>query len=151
VSTVYFEDLAEGAEYCSPEAVADRAEMLEYARRNDPWPVHVDEHAARQSSFGGLIASGGYTLSLAYRLGHAIYNTPGMPWAFVAGFDWRARFPRPLRPGDRVRLRMTIRRKHPSSVPGRGIVTIDSALVNQDGASVYENTARFVMDRRPPP
>jgi hypothetical protein len=57
MATVYFEDLVEGQEFVSDEVAVDKDEMLEYAK-NDPWPFHVDEEAAKASPFGGLIASG---------------------------------------------------------------------------------------------
>ena len=62
--TVYFEDLDAGSVHLGRECTCDRDEMLEYSRRNDPWPFHVDEAAAAQSPFGGLIASGGYIVTL---------------------------------------------------------------------------------------
>src|SRR6516165_6371392 len=46
---------------------ADKDEMLDYARKNDRSPFHVDEEAARNSPYGGLIASAGYTVTLWYR------------------------------------------------------------------------------------
>src|SRR4029453_13178026 len=67
MATVYFEDLVEGKEFVSDEVAIDKDEMLEYARKNDPWPFHVDEEAAKASPFGGLIASGGYAISLYSR------------------------------------------------------------------------------------
>lgn len=47
----------------SEETIVDREEMLAYNRRNDPWPFHVDEAAAARTPYGGLIASGRYTVS----------------------------------------------------------------------------------------
>jgi acyl dehydratase len=41
--------------------------MLEFSRRNDPWPFHVDEAAAALSPYGGIVASGGYIVTLWYR------------------------------------------------------------------------------------
>ena len=56
---LYFDDLEVGRVFRGDECVADRDEMLEYARKNDPSPFHVDEDAARNSPYGGLIASAG--------------------------------------------------------------------------------------------
>jgi hypothetical protein len=50
---LYFEDLEEGAVFRGDECVVDREEMLEYARKNDPLPFHLDEEAAKSSLFGG--------------------------------------------------------------------------------------------------
>ena len=45
MTTAYFEDLVEGQEYVSRAVTVDKDEMLECARKNDPWPLHVDEEA----------------------------------------------------------------------------------------------------------
>src|SRR4029077_12259621 len=66
---LYFEDLEVGAVFRGDECVADKDEMLDYARKNDPSPFHVDEEAARNSPHGGLTASAGYTGTLWYRSG----------------------------------------------------------------------------------
>ncbi len=118
---VYYEDLDEGSVHWGAECIVDKDEMLEYNRKNDPWPFHVDEEAAAQSSFGGLIASGGYTITLMCRSSHTIYNRPEAPWAFLGGFEWHVRFHLPVRPGDRLRIKITILSKKPSSKPGRGV------------------------------
>jgi len=59
---IYFEDLNAGDNWTTTEHLVDREEMLAYSRANDPWPIHVDPEAASKSPFGGLIASGGYTI-----------------------------------------------------------------------------------------
>src|SRR2546425_4373810 len=57
--TVYFEDLEVGSVHLGRECACDKDEMLEFSRRNDPWPFHVDEAAAALSPYGGIVASGG--------------------------------------------------------------------------------------------
>jgi acyl dehydratase len=118
----YFEDLNVGDSWMSAEYAVDHEEMLAYGRANDPWPIHVDAEAATKSPFGGLIASGGYTITLMYRLGHEIVNRPDRAWAFLGGFDWHVKFVEPVRSGDRLHERITILEKRTSSKPGRGIV-----------------------------
>jgi acyl dehydratase len=118
----YFEDLNVGDSWMSAEYTVDHEEMLAYGRANDPWPIHVDAEAASKSPFGGLIASGGYTITLMYRLGHEIVNQPDRAWAFLGGFDWHVKFVEPVRSGDRLHERITILEKRTSSKPGRGIV-----------------------------
>ncbi len=60
----YFEDLIIGEEEWGIEEVAVKEDMVEYATRHDPWPIHVDEQAAQESPFGGLTASSGYPIGL---------------------------------------------------------------------------------------
>jgi acyl dehydratase len=119
---LYFEDLNVGDSWTSAERTVDHEEMLAYGRTNDPWPFHADPEAATRSPFGGLIASGGYTITLMYRMFHEIVNQPDRVWAFLGGFDWHLKLVEPVRSGDRLHERITILEKRLSSKPGRGIV-----------------------------
>lgn len=149
MAMVYFEDLEVGAAFWGSECLVDRGEMLDYNRRYDPWPFHVDEEAAKRSPFRGLIASAGYIISLMYRSSHAIYNTSEVTWAFQGGvLDWHAKFPLPVRPGDRLRDRLTILSKRPSSKPGRGIVTDIHEMINQDDQVVFTLEIVFMVATR---
>ena len=89
---IYFEDLVIGGSFVTDEVTVDDEEMLTYNRRNNPWPFHVDEVSAAQNPYGSLIASGGYTITLMYRLAHRIYNVPGRRWAVLGALDWRLSF-----------------------------------------------------------
>ena len=130
MSTMYFEDMNVGDSWTSPERTVDHEEMLAYGRTNDPWPFHADPEAATRSPFGGLIASGGYTITLMYRMCHEIMNQPDRVWAFLGGFDWHLKFAEPVRSGDRLHERITILEKRLSSKPGRGIVKVLSEVIN---------------------
>jgi acyl dehydratase len=149
MATVYFEDLVEGHEFVGDEVMVDKDEMLEYARKNDPWPFHVDEEAAKASPFGGLIASGGYAISLYYRLGHLLYNREDSRWAFLGGFDWHVSFPRPIRPGDRLRRKTVVRSKRLSSTPRRGVIDSVGTLINQNGEVVLRIEVASLIATRP--
>src|SRR3989441_12550904 len=74
--TVYFEDLEVGSVHLGRECVCDKDEMLEFSRRNDPWPFHVDEAAAALSPYGGIVASGGFIIFFLFPSLLLIYNTP---------------------------------------------------------------------------
>ena len=149
MDALYFEDLEVGASFTSEETIADREEMLAYSRLNDPWPFHVDEAAAARTPYGGLIASGGYSITLMYRLGHQIYNQPGRRWAMLGALEWRLTFPAPLRPGDRVRLRLTVRDKRESSRPERGHIQLLYELLNQDREVVLSVLNAVLIARWP--
>lgn len=132
----WFDDLALGDVQRSRTLIVDRAAMLDYASRYDPWDFHVDEDAAAQSHFGGLIASGGYTISLSYILGHETMAKDGKPWAFLGGFDWQLKFQKPVRAGDELTLTDTILDLTPSRKGGRGIVKFRREMWNQAGEVV---------------
>jgi acyl dehydratase len=130
MGTRYFEDFNVGDCFTSAERTVDHEEMLAYNRANDPWPIHVDPVAAAKSPFGGLVARGGYTISLMYRMSHEIANQPDRMWAFLGGFDWHAKFTEPVRSGDRLNERITILEKRSSSKPGRGVVKVLIEVIN---------------------
>lgn len=145
----YFEDLRQGDVFWSGETVVDREEMLEYNRRNDPWPFHIDEEEAKKTPFGGIIASGGYTITLMYRLTSEICNGPERPWAFLGGFDWELKFPHPVFPGDRLRCRVTIVSTRESSKPERGVVQNLIEVFNKDDKLVLSILSTALLKRRP--
>jgi acyl dehydratase len=131
MSTVYFEDLEIGSVHLGRESVCDEDEMLEYSRRNDPWPFHVDKVAAAHSPFGGVIASGGYVITLWYRSLIESYNTPKTTWAIQGGLDWKLKFLAPVRAADTLRAKVTVKDKRLSSKPGRGVITLFHEILNQ--------------------
>jgi len=146
---IYFEDLKEGDVLWGDEVRVDREEMMAYNLRNDPWPIHVDDEAAARSPFGGVIASGGYTITLMYRSNLGIYNNPARRWEFLGGLDWKLRFPKPVRPSDRLRSKITIISARPSSTPGRGVLTNLTEMIDQDGDAVLSLEAVFFLATRP--
>ena len=82
--------------------VLTEAELLQFARAYDPQWFHTDAQAAAESPFGGLIASGWHTCSIAMRLvveaalaGSESFASPGLE---------HVRWPNPVRPGDALRL-----------------------------------------------
>jgi acyl dehydratase len=147
---VTFEDLPEGAVFWAEEVVADAGAMVDYARQYDPWPFHVDADAAKQTSFGGLVASAGYTFSLWCRALHSIIRTPGAEWAFLGGYDLHVKLLQPVRPGDRLRLKVSISGKRPSSKLGRGHVDSSHVFLKQDGVPVFNVELGFLIATRTP-
>ena len=110
-------------------------EIVAFAREWDPQPFHVDPEAAKDSVFGGLIASGWHTGAMWMRLyvdslldGAASMGSPG-----IEELRWLA----PVRPGDTLQGRLTVLDATPSGRrPDRGSVRIRGEMVNQDGITV---------------
>ena len=144
----YFEDFAVGEIMASASAALSEAEIVAFARDNDPQPFHLDPEAARGSPFGGLIASGFQPLGLAFRLfyeeGHIAACSMGSP-----GMD-KIRWHRPVRPGDALRNEVEVRELRRSETkPDRGYGTLDHAVRNQAGEIVRTFTCTLIMRRRP--
>jgi acyl dehydratase len=149
VGAVYFEDVEIGRPYWGTELLADEQEMLDYGQRFDPWPMHADPDVGDASPFGGLVASGGYTMSLWYLSSHGFMNDPGNEWAFLGGLEWRVQFPRPLWPGTQVRTRLVVSEKRLSSKPGRGVVTHQADLVDRQEDPLLEVRVVCMLATRP--
>jgi acyl dehydratase len=123
-----FEDFRPGERFDLGSVVVDEAEMLAFARRFDPQPFHVDPEAAVHTPFGGLIASGWYTVSLFMRLyvdavlaDSTSQGSPGLSelrWLF------------PVRAGDELRGALVVLETAPSQTrPGRGTVVLRGELL----------------------
>jgi acyl dehydratase len=144
----FFEDFAEGQVYELGEASISEAEILEFAHKYDPQPFHVDQSAAQQSMFGGLIASGWQTASLYMGLlvRGLLLDAASLGSAGVDELRWL----KPVRPGDVLRGRVTIASVKPSSKsPSRGTVTTFGELFNRQGERVYFVRSAGMFARRP--
>lgn len=131
----YLEDFGEGQVFELGEATLSEQEIVDFARRFDAQPFHVDREAAQRSMYGGIIASGWHTGSLfmgllVRGLLHDVASL-GAP-----GLD-EVKWLKPVRPGDTLRGRLTILGVRPSaSKPDRGWITGLGELFNQKGEPV---------------
>jgi len=147
----YFEDYAEGAVYEFAEKIGvSEADIIRFAKEFDPQYFHLDPEAAKNSIYKGLIASGGQTLALAFRL--YIQNfLPGKKASLGSpGID-EVRWFKPLRPGDVLRLRLAILSvKASQSKNDRGTVTSLIEIINQQEEVIMSYKAINIMLRRNP-
>ncbi len=70
---------------------------------DDQW-IHVDPERAKDTPFGGTIAHGYYTLSLAPKLSDEILKMDGFAFAVNYGLN-KVRFPAPVPVDSRIRMR----------------------------------------------
>jgi acyl dehydratase len=125
-----WEDFTPGRVFEHGARALSEAEIVAFAREWDPQRYHVDPQQARQTPFGGLIASGWQSCAVLMRLMCDAYlnesSCVGSP-----GID-EIRFLKPVRPGDQLRFRSTVLEASPSrSKPGRGSVVFRWELLNQ--------------------
>jgi acyl dehydratase len=127
VAELYWEDLVPGRAFDLGVTEVDGDEMVAFAHRYDPQWYHVDQQLAADSEYGGLIASGFFTVSLFMR-------------AYVDGMLSRAaaaaspgleelRWLAPVRAGDRLAVALAVIDRGPSrSRPGCGTVTLRGTM-----------------------
>jgi len=118
-----------------------------FARKFDPQPFHVDEHAAKQSIYGGLIASGWHSGSLLMRMFYeAVFRdaaSMGSP-----GID-ELRWLKPVRPGDSLTVRGSVLAARASqSKPDRGFVNFLWEVFNERDQKVMTLTCPQMLLRR---
>ena len=144
----FFEDFALGQMfYAGPiEMTAER--IKSFATEFDPQPFHMDEAAAQSTLFAGLAASGWHTAAVTMRmLADSGLNIVG--GTIGAGVE-ELRWPRPVRPGDRLRLEVEVVDLRTSrSRPERGIVKVRLTTLNQNGDPVQISTPALMVPRRP--
>jgi acyl dehydratase len=144
----YFEDYPVGAVLEFGTIAVEEAEILTFAQRFDPQTIHIDPKAAASGPFKGLIASGWHTVSMMMRLYVDNYLSDVASLA-SPGVD-ELRWVKPVRPGDRLRIRVSILEAVPSrSKPDRGLLRSFVEALNQDGDVVASFRAMNLLARRP--
>ncbi|WP_255152070.1 MaoC family dehydratase [Halorarius halobius] len=150
MSVRHFEDLSVGESHEFGERTVTRDEILSFAELYDPQPFHVDEEAAAESVFGGLVASGWHTVCLMNRLlvDGFLLDVANMGGRGVDDL----RFHRPLRPGTTISARVEVLSKEPSERhDARGYVTYRFEAVDDDGERLLSMTADTLVRRRDAP
>ena len=64
----FLEDLEVGEAWTSEETTIDAQDIIDFARRFDPQPFHLDEATAALTFFKGLAASGWHTAAMTMKL-----------------------------------------------------------------------------------
>ena len=144
----YFEDYQAGEVLEVGDHLVTGEEIVAFAGRYDPQPFHLDDAAARDSIYGGLIASGWMTCGVLMRMlvDHVISPVASMGSPGVDELRWL----RPVRPGDRLRARVTVLETRRSrSRPDRGIVRLHQEALNQDGEVVLSMRGMGLYKCRP--
>jgi acyl dehydratase len=149
VSKRYFEDFSVGAVAEYGDMLVTAQEIKEFAAQFDPQPMHLDEEAAKKTIVGGLCASGWHTCCMMMRIvadGYLL-NSSSMGAPGVDEIRWL----KPVRPGDRLRVRATIlETREPKSRPDFGFVKTKFEVLTADGVCVMESTTSLMFGRRTP-
>jgi len=144
----WFEDYIPGSVYEFGHVSLSEAEIVDFAARYDPQSIHTDPAGSTAGPFGGLIASGVHTIAVCMRLyvDHYISHVASLA---SPGLD-EIRWPHPVRPGDRLRIRVTVAQARASrSKPDRGLVHSAVEALNQADDLVLSFTAMNFFARRP--
>ena len=126
----WFEDYRPDAVHEFGAITITESQIVEFAKQYDPQYFHTDPEEAKESMFGGLIASGWQTCGMMMRLYAEHYLTHNASLG-SPGVD-ELRWHQPVRPGDQLSVRCTITEaKRSRSKPDRGIVHTFIEVLNQ--------------------
>ncbi len=145
---LYFEDLEPGRVHELGSHTVSEEEIVAFARQWDPQPFHVDPEAAKESVFGGLIASGWHTGAMWMRLyvDSLLSEAASMGSPGIEELRWLE----PVRPGDTLHASLRVLEATPSSVrEDRGTIHFTAEMRNQRGETVMRLGGRGYFARRP--
>jgi acyl dehydratase len=120
-------------------------EVLSFATAFDPQWFHTQADAAAKGRFGGLIASGWHTCSMAMRLAvdSALHDSESFASPGLAYVKWL----HPVRPGDQLSLRASVlETRRSASQPALGILRWRWQLFNQADVQVLDLEATSLFD-----
>jgi acyl dehydratase len=143
----YFEDYTAGHVYELGTVTVSEAEIIDFARQFDPQYFHIDPEKAKSSRFGGIIASGWHTIGVTMRLyvDHYLSHVASLA---SPGID-EVRWPNPVRPGDILKVRVSVLEARPSRTkPDRGVVRARIEASNQRDEQVLSMIGISILGRR---
>ena len=144
----YWDDYEIGQKFDLGSTSFTADEIVDFARRYDPQSFHVDAGAARQSMFGGLIASGWHVTAKLMRL--FVDNYVDQRTALGSPGVDEVRWLKPVRPGDTLSAWVECAGKVPSrSRPEMGIVHEQWRATNQKGELVMTLKGTNMVRRKP--
>ncbi|MFB6121448.1 MAG: MaoC/PaaZ C-terminal domain-containing protein [Halobacteriaceae archaeon] len=142
---LYFEDLPVGETRELGTVTVSREDIIAFAERYDPQPIHADPDAAAAGPYGGVIASGWHTASLCMRqLVEGFLSETATRGALgVDGLRWRT----PLRPGDELTVRGEIAETEVWD-DDRGLAHCRVEATNGEGDEVLSMVGLVLFARR---
>ena len=145
----YLEDLEIGEKWVSQPVTISEQDIIDFGLRFDPQPFHTDAAAAKDSPFGGLIASGWHLASLAMRLLVEARSFGDLPVVGIGADELR--WFSPVRPGDVLTVeRELVEITLLPAKPKRGTVKARVELKNQDGELVMRMYGLSSVPKRTP-
>ena len=149
---IWYEDMVVGRIDRYGSKRVEREEVLDFARKYDPQPFHLDDAAAAANPlFRRLPASGWHTAAMGMRMTVDHWESLGgrsiLGGAGIDELRWLA----PVFPGDVLRCEgQVLEARISRSKPDIGIVRTKLTIFNQDDAAVMSQVSNIIVQRRPP-
>ena len=146
----YFEHYREGDQYKTVSYTVSKEDIIEFAKKWDPQPFHIDEAAAKASIFGGLTACSAHIFAIYCITSQQWENGVEQQALASLGFD-EMRMHMPVFAGDTVYCLNKVEMvRESTSKPDRGIVATRCELINQRGEVVFSILSTYLMKRLSP-
>ena len=145
----YFEDIAVGAKSSFGNYPVTRDEVVAFAQKYDPQPLHLSDEAAAATHFGRLSASGWHTCAMVMSM--LVDNLKKHRQAGLGspGVD-ELRWLKPVYPGDTLRCETEVLEKRRSqSRPEMGIFKSRLTVFNQHDVAVMSMISNGLIRTRP--
>jgi acyl dehydratase len=139
-----FAELTVGSKLLAGPRLVSEAEIIEFARRYDPQPFHIDPEAAAASRWNGIISSGWLTCSVAMELAvqSLLRDSDSLGSPGLEKIEW----PHPVRPGDALSLTITVLEARRSSSGRVGIARCQWEMRNQRDVVVLGMVGTSLFD-----
>ena len=147
VGSLFFEDFEVGQVIETGSRRLDQEEIIEFGKKYAPVPYHTDPEAAKESSFGGLVAAGYQTAAVTFGLfaQTGALADSGMGSPGVDSLRWK----RPVKAGDTLRVLANVLELSPAEKEGgRDAVRIRYDTLNQQDEIVMTLTSLHFVRRR---
>lgn len=143
----YFDDFAPGMIFEFGDYLMTEKEIVAFAQAYDPQPYHLRRDPGPHAAVNELIASGWHTCAVTMRMMVDHFNPPEtiLPAGGVESLKWL----RPVRPDDRLRVKLTVLDTRASTTkPDRGIVKVRVEVYNQRDEAVMTQDVVKLFRRR---
>ena len=132
----FYEEFEVGARYPTTSRLITLEDHLAYCKLvGYDVPLFLDEHAAAETAFGGIICPSHLIMSFSSAMTGRLFSDSLLGLVALE----RARFLAPVRPGDTIRTEVEVLEKKSTSDPAKGIVTFRDHVFNQHGKLVFQN------------
>jgi acyl dehydratase len=141
-----FDDLAVGYVATVGSCVVPLADAIEFARRWEPQPHHIDPDAAGRSIYAGITLCSLQLFAICTRL---FFDWKSQPAVLAMLGKDEIRLPNPARPDEQIVYRTEcISRRESRSKPDRGVVTLLDTLSDPRGDPVLTQKVTLLVPRR---
>jgi|SRR5215469_4866240 len=150
---MWFEDIQIGQRRELGTYTFTAEEIIAFGKKYDPQPFHIDPDAAKQSMFGGLIASGWHTAAVWMKVSvrgrsDDVFGGKGRS-GVSPGFE-NMRWLKPVRPGMTLRYSVEVLRKVDlKSRPELGLIRSLCTAHDESGELVFSFIGKSFVNRKP--